>query len=254
MTETESGAAPGLPPPARLIAAVDATWPPAQTCHRAGWVLRRGAGGGQRVSAASPLAPGHAPDIATAEAAMRAWGQVPLFRLAEGEEAVDAALAAAGYAVHDPVVLYAAPVARLTDARDETARIIRVSTPLALAADIWAAGGIGPERRAVMARAAGARIALLARLGDRAAGCAFTACDGPVAMLHAMEVLAGFRRAGAGRQLLHGAANWAAEQGTEVLALAVTEANAPARALYEAAGMTVAARYHYRRLPEGSPT
>lgn len=230
--------------PARLIAAVDATWPPAESVARAGWRLRRGMGGGQRVSAASPLGP--APDIAAAEAAMAAWGQPPLFRVTPAEGAIDAALAAAGYRVHDPVAVYAAPSPALADGRDETARIIRVSTPVALMDEIWDAGGIGAARRAVMDRAPGPAIRLMARLGDRPAGCAFVACDGFVAMLHAMEVLARHRRSGAGRMLLHGAANWAAEQGAEHLALAVTEDNAPARLLYEAAGMTVAARYHYR--------
>ena len=230
--------------PARLIAAIDATWPAAETVARGGWLLRRGAGGGQRVSAASPL--GSDPAIAEAEAGMAAWGQAPLFRLMPEQAAADAALAAAGYRAHDPVAVHAAAVADLADARDETARVIRISTRLALMEEIWEAGGIGPARRAVMDRAAGPAIRLMVRLGDRPAGCAFVACDAEVAMLHAMEVLARHRRAGAGRMLLHGAANWAGEQGATVLALAVTEANGSARALYDSAGMAVAARYHYR--------
>ena len=236
---------------ARLIAAIDATWPAAEIRDAAGWRLRRGNGGGQRVSAASPLT--DAPDIAAGEVAMARWGQAPLFRLTPEEASVDGALAAAGYRVHDPVVVYAAPVADLADDRDETARIIRVAASLALMDEIWEAGGIGAGRRAVMARVRGPRIRLMARLGDRPAGCAFVALDGAVAMLHAVEVLARHRRAGAGRMLLHGAANWARERGAETLALAVTEANAPARALYDRAGMCVAARYHYRVRDGDSP-
>lgn len=268
---------------ARLLAAIDATWPPEETVRRAGWVLRRGGGGGKRVSAASlagtpgakpvpePTPPAAAlgqppsplrreadaglaglPDIAVAAAAMAAWGQPPLFRIAPGEApgeaALDAALAAAGYAVIDPVAVYAAPVGALADDADETARVVRVTARLALAEEIWAAGGIGPGRLAVMARAPVPRVTLLVRLGDRPAGVGFVACDGEVAMVHAVEVPAGFRRRGLGTQLLRGAANWAAEQGAAVLALAVTETNAGARALYEGLGMVPAARYHYRIL------
>lgn len=231
----------------RLLAAIDATWPPAATERRAGWLLRRGEGGGQRVSAASPLGP-EPGDVAVAAAAMEGWGQHPLFRVTQAEDAVDAALEAAGYAVKDPVVVYAAPVASLADERDETARIIRVSTPVALLEEIWEAGGIGPARRAVMNRAKGPRIALMVRLGDRPVGCAFVACDGDIAMIHAIEVLESRRREGAGAQLMHGAANWAADKGAGILALAVNEANRPARALYDRLGMAEAARYHYRVL------
>ena len=61
-----------LPDSARLMAAIDATWPPAVLDRRGGWVLRRGAGGGKRVSAASGSG-----GVALAEAAMRDWGWVP---------------------------------------------------------------------------------------------------------------------------------------------------------------------------------
>lgn len=234
--------------PAPLIAAIDTTWPAAEMRRADGWVLRRGAGGGQRVSAASPEA--DVPEIAPAVTAMAAWDQPPLFRLTPEEAEADAALAAAGYHIHDPVVLYAAPLATLTHDNDETARLIRCAAPLAVIDEIWQAGGIGPERRAVMARVVTPSIVLMARLGDRPVGCAFVALDGPIAMIHAIEVLAERRREGAGRLLLQGAANWASEQGATTLALAVTEANAPARALYERLGMAIATRYHYRCLPE----
>lgn len=236
--------------PGRLMAALDATWPAAETRIEAGWLLRRGAGGGKRVSAASRADPGaDIPDIAAAEAKLAAWGQAPLFRLSEQDGGLDAALDARGYAVLDPTAIYVAPAHELTDQQDETARILRISTPLARAAEIWAAGGIGPGRLAVMERVVEPRTCLMARLADRPVGVAFAAADGGTAMLHAVEVLKTERRKGAGTMLLHGAANWAAEAGATTLALAVTEANTPARTLYERLGMTVAARYHYRSRP-----
>ncbi|MEL6220255.1 MAG: GNAT family N-acetyltransferase, partial [Pseudomonadota bacterium] len=75
-----------LPGPERLLAAVDATWPPAEMVERNGWVLRRGAGGGKRVSAASRL-PGAEPDVTAAVAGLAAWAQPPLFRLDPGDGA-----------------------------------------------------------------------------------------------------------------------------------------------------------------------
>ncbi len=101
-----------------------------------------------------------------------------------------------------------------------------------------------------MDRAQVPKAAFLARIDNRAAGVAFAALHGPPAMLHALEVLPDFRRKGVGRLVLTGIAHWAQGQGAQTLALAVTEANTPARALYERLGMQDAGGYHYR---EASP-
>jgi GNAT superfamily N-acetyltransferase len=65
-------------------------------------------------------------------------------------------------------------------------------------------------------------------------------------MIHAVEVRPSLRRRGAGRQILAAAAQWAAEQGADRLALAVTQANSAARALYASLGMQPVGEYHYR--------
>ncbi|MEM7668115.1 MAG: GNAT family N-acetyltransferase [Pseudomonadota bacterium] len=88
-------------------------------------------------------------------------------------------------------------------------------------------------------------MALMARLGDRPAGVGFVACHHDIAMVHALEVCPEYRKQGVGERLMRGAASWAAAQGAGTLALAVTEANRPARRLYEKLGMAIAARYHY---------
>jgi len=231
----------------RLMAAVDATWPPAEFRETGPWLLRRGEGGGQRVSAASTEDEGA--DFAPAVTAMREWGQVPLFRITPDQQMLDARLAAAGYRTKDPVMLYLGTVAALADGRDETVKVFRVNSPLAIVDEIWTEGGIGPGRRAVMERPAGPRTVLMARADDRPVGVAFVAVDGDIAMIHAIEVRNMHRRKGGGEILLRGAVSFAAENGAAWLALAVTEANAPARALYEKLGMTVAGRYHYRVAP-----
>lgn len=225
----------------RLLAALDATWPAAEVRDDGGWRLRRGAGGGKRVSAASGSG-----DVDEAEQAMAAWGQGPLFQLWPGDEALDADLAARGYNVIDPVTIWAAPAAELGGAEDETARVLRMAGPVALAEEIWAAGGVGAARLSVMARAQGPRVWMMLRDGDRPAGCLFAAADGEIAMLHALEIAPDRRRKGIGARGVRAAARWAAENGAATLALAVTQANAPGNALYEGLGMRRVSAYHYR--------
>ncbi len=232
-----------------LFDVVAATWPAAGQREAGGFVLRRGDGGGNRTSAATRA--GGPADIALAEAGMRDWGQVPLFLLRPGEDALDAELAARGYLEHDPSRLLSAPVASLA-APDPERRVVACDAPLTIMARLWQAGGIGPARLAVMARAAGPRTWLMIRAGDRVAGCGFVAVREGVAMLHALEIAPAFRRRGLGASLTRGAARWAGTVGAADLAVAVTRRNAAAQALYAGLGMTEAARYHYRRAPEAA--
>ena len=92
-----------------------ATWPAAETRRLGPWTLRRGDGGGNRVSAATLDGP--PADPAAAEAVMRGWGQPPLFMIRPGEDALDACLAARGYLERDPTLIAAAPAAALAARR-----------------------------------------------------------------------------------------------------------------------------------------
>ena len=236
-----------------LFPVVDATWPAAERRRLDPWTLRRGDGGGNRVSAATldGEGGGEGGDVAAAEAAMRAWGQVPLFLIRPGDEALDAALAARGYAARDRVVMLSAPTAALAPP-DPDPLVIIGDAPLAIMADIWRQGGIGPGRLAVMGRAAGPRAFLLGRTGDRPAGCGFVAVAGEVAMIHALEVAPFARRKGVGVAITRTAARWALGVGATRLTLAVTRANLPARALYARLGTEEVAAYHYRVAPVGA--
>lgn len=227
--------------PDLLAAVMEATWPPASLRRLGPFILRDGAGGGKRVSAASCEGDFTAADLDAAEAAMTA----PLMLVRNGETALDTALEARGWRVVDPVVAYAAPVATLTA---ELPRLTAFAhwPPLEIARSIWAEGGIGPARIAVMDRVTGPKAALLGRIDDRSTGVAFVACHGAEAMVHALEVRDSHRRQGLGRNLLHAAANWAADQGATRLSLVVTRQNAAARALYARLGMGVVGQYHYR--------
>ncbi len=239
------------------FALVDATWPARRTFRHGPWMMREGAGGGQRVSAATLADPcGFTEaDIALAEAGMADLGQEPLFQIRSAgagvtlaaETRLDSALAARGYAIVQPSSVLAGdaePVAAL-----DLPHLSGFSAPwpaLAIQREIWVDGGIGPARVAVMDRAAGARSALLARAGDRPAGAGFIAGDGAVAMIHAVHVLPEMRRRGAARHMMIAAARWARDHGFETLALAVTRGNVPANALYASLGMRSVGEYHYR--------
>lgn len=259
--ETPGGPPDAWAPPApdRLFAALEATWPPADIFARPPWRIRRGDGGGKRVSAATLAAPFEGSDadlsaaIAGAEDAMDGLGQTPLFMIREGDRRLDAALARGRtYEILDRTVFLAADIRALLRPI-QPLRAIEARTELAVTAEIWAEAGIGPGRLAVMARAKGEKVALLGRLKDEPAGVVFAALDGDVAMVHALEIRPSARRSGLGADLVAGAARFAAERGATVLALAVTEANAPARALYEKLGFSIAGRYHYRHLKEMRP-
>lgn len=225
----------------------EATWPPARMWQQDGWTLRDGAGGGKRVSAATRAQPDA--DIATAEAAMRERGQAPLFMLREGEDNLDAALADRGYRLVDPVNMYVCPTAQLTDTPLPRVTAFVIWEPLAIMTEIWAQGGIGPERLAVMARARH-KTAIFGRWNERPGGVAFAGIHDGACMVHAVEVLPQQRRHGLAAWMMRKAAFWAAEQGATTMAVLCTKANAGANALYNSLGMDVVGEYHYRLLED----
>ena len=230
--------------PETLAEVMEATWPPAAHVPCGPVLLREGQGGGKRVSAATAEGDWDADDLANAEAAM---GPHPLFLIRQGDTALDLALEARGYRVVDPVVAYVASVADLAGEGPRHMTTFPHWPPMQIARALWADAGIGPARLAVMERVTGAKCVVLGRTSDRASGVAFVACHGSHAMLHALEVAPGLRRQGSAQNMLRAAAKWAQGQGAATLSLVVTEANAPARALYARLGMVETGRYHYRQ-------
>ena len=234
-----------MTPLSALFAANEATWPARRRFAVGGFTLREGGGGGRRVSSATCDGDWTDDQLDQAEAAMTGLGQPLQFMIRPGDERLDAGLARRGYRVVDPTVIYASPIAALEPAPDPMTAFPHWP-PLAIAQTLWAEAAIGPARLAVMHRAPAPRAALLGRSGDRPAGVAFIAVHDGTAMLHALAVPEPMRRAGIGRNLLRRAAVWAGENGAITLGLAVTEANAPARALYASLGMKAVGQYHYR--------
>ena len=225
---------------------VDATWPPAKITRNGPWLIREGQGGGKRVSAVSATCEVSAGDIPQALAAQDALRQQHLFMLRPVDQALDQMLDDQGYQVVDPVHLYTVDPASIAQAHIPPVTTFESETPLAIARELWAEGGIGPERIAVMERAASPKTFLLGRTDDRAAGCAFMAIHNGIAMLHALEVITAHRGKGLGRYLMYAAAKWAHRNGAKELTLLVTRRNVPANALYTSLGMQVVGQYHYR--------
>ena len=217
---------------------MEPTWPPAASRTFGPFRLREAQGGGKRVGASTAEADWREADLFALEA------ECPqtLFAIREGDEALDAALAARGYDMVDPVLIYRKP---LVDIAPEPSAMPHWP-PLALARDLWAENDIGAGRIVVMERVKGPKAVLMARRGERIGGLAFVACAKDQAMIHALLTAPQCRRQGIGRQLMQAAAAWAATEGAQALTLAVTAQNAAARALYAQENMEIIGRYHYR--------
>lgn len=243
-----SGAASGPAGPG-ISGIVDATWPAAQYQNVGPWTIRKGEGGGSRVSAATldgPLAEG---DIASAEAAMRQLGQRPLFMIRSADMALDAALADRGYEAFDAVNAWECDLDQLTDIALPRVTALMVWEPLAIMREIWAQAGIGRDRLAVMYRARGPKTGMLGRYNDKPGGVGFAAIHGDAAMVHALEILPHQRGQGLGKWMMRGAAFWARQHGAARMTVLCTQANDAANGLYSALGMRVVDQYHYRRTP-----
>lgn len=221
----------------------EATWPPARAWQQDGWTLRDGAGGGKRVSAATRATPGA--DVAKAETAMQEAGEALLFMIRKGEDDLDAELAARGYEIIDPVNLYTCPISHLTDTPIPRVTAFSIWEPLAIMEEIWAKGGIGPGRLAVMERAK-TKTGILARWNEQPAGTAFAAVHDGVCMVHAVEILPHQRRQGVAQWIMRKAAFWAEEHGAHTMSVLCTKANTAANALYQTLGMQIVGDYHYR--------
>lgn len=229
----------------KLYDVVEETWPPARVWTHGPWTLRDGAGGGKRVSAATASGDVADGDIDAAEAAMRASDQQPLFMIREGDDALDALLAARGYCSIDEVVLYVAPIEILTDLPIPRVTCFTIWKPLAIMTEIWAQGGVGPTRLDVMARTQ-VKTGILARWNEKPGGVAYVGIHDGVAMVHAVEVLPHQRKQGVAQWLMRAAAIWAAKRGATHIAVLCVAENKPANALYTKLGFARVGTYHYR--------
>jgi len=235
-----------LPDARKLYAVIEGTWPASAKQALGPWTIRLDDSGSSRVSSATAEAPMTEEDIPQAEEAMKEAGQTPLFMIRAGDNALDAMLDARGYLQKDATNMYAAPLAAIATERPPPVTSFEVWPWLACQAEVWAAGGIGKGRLAIMDRARHPKTTLLGRLKDRPAGTVYVGIAADCAMIHALEVATDFRRQGLARYLTQAAAFWAQAQGATYLTLLTTQANTGANALYTSLGMTHVGQYHYR--------
>lgn len=234
---------------ARLLSVSEHTWPPARRWEQDGFVLRDGQGGGQRVSSATATGPVTDAQIAKAADAMQSSGQRAIFQLKDDDSALDAQLETLGYLTKDPTIAYVLPIERLTDKPIPRVTAFTIWEPLAIMNEIWETDGIGPARRAVMARARH-KTGVLARWNEKPAGAAFAGLHDDVIMVHGLVVLPTQRRQGVAEWMMRRAAYWGqAHQATHIAVLCVAANNA-ANALYRALGFAPVGRYHYRVKPD----
>jgi len=226
---------------------IETTWPAAAT-HVAGpWKIRDGQGGGKRVSSVEWITDHFdADDLDHAEDALRALGQDALFMIRPEHGVLDAALAARGYEIIDPVNIYQARATDIATERPPRVSMFCVWPRLAIQENIWTQGGIGPKRWDVMDRAIGPKTTIVGRWDDQPAATAYVALCGATSMLHALEVLPHQRQKGVARNVMRQAAFWTLEQGGTDIAVVCVKTNTGANALYSSLGMELISSYHYR--------
>jgi GNAT superfamily N-acetyltransferase len=227
-------------------------WPATQQMLYDGWLLRFAGGYTKRANSVNALYPsrlGVADKVAFCEAIYAAQGLPAIFRLTPLAPAgLDAHLAGCGYAPLDPTLVLwrrmdtplphpAGPGSLQALPRDEWAR---------LQAALGGFSQPSPYHLAIL-RAMVPECCFGAWLVEgELVACGLLVRQGDYAGLFDIVTAPAHRRLGYGRALVAALLTRAAESGARTAYLQVVEGNAPARALYEELGYTVAYRYWYR--------
>ena len=124
--------------------------------------------------------------------------------------------------------------------------VFNIWPPLRIMKDIWKIGGTTDSRMAVMARCKVRKTAILGRIENKVAGCAFISEYKGIAILQSLFVLPNYRRKGLAGFIISESVKWASYKESSYLALMTDKYNKEARGLYDSLGMTVIDNYHYR--------
>jgi N-acetylglutamate synthase len=232
-------------------------WPPRETAHVDGWLLRAGSPGGRtrRVDSAQTLAFAAGADVAKAIGRVDAWyaarGLPACFQLTELSEPVglDAELEARG---HDrlPSVSVLLLDAAMVEPPSASSRIELLTRPTpqvmnAVCDPRWDAA---PRR---------ARAELFARVrrphafavlleGTEPAAGGLCVIDGDLAGIFTLRTAVPFRGRGHARAVLRRLVAWARHAGARKIYLQVEDDNAPAQALHRPLGAKLVYGYWYR--------
>jgi GNAT superfamily N-acetyltransferase len=238
--------------PLELQAIAAEGWPATETAWLGRWLLRAAEGWSGRANSAAPLGDPGRP-LADAIEAVRSWyaerGLPPMVQVPiPGAEAVDDALAAAGFRAGPPVLVQVAPGPVAAARARATAGPAVQLTPTPSAA--WLAH-YRPSPTAIRVLA-GARQPIFAavEVDGEIAGIARGAIDRGWLGISAVQVREEHRRRGLAGALVSAVIDWGRENGAHSAYLQVAADNYPAIALYEKIGFVTHHTYHYRSFEE----
>jgi N-acetylglutamate synthase len=211
-------------------------FPAAEEALDHGWLLRASPRAApRRVNSALPPCPADARRLSDVERWYAERGLVPRVMVSPEDEqrALDAELERRGWTREAPTDILVA----------EPADVLAALEPPDFAVEATPAGGLGPVGTGGTPRSPDAVVPLVAAGG---AGRAVTVLQRGWSLVLALEVDPAHRRRGVASALVRA---WAQLAGTRCLYLQVERENAPAHALYAAAGFARSHGYHYRRAP-----
>ena len=230
-------------------------WPAADSTELDGWLVRRNAGVTLR---ANSVLPADAPsDLGKAldyvENLYQAHGITPSFQISSAARPadLDAQLEARGYEIRTPTLVQCAEVADILAKLPEPTVEMNISTaPDDSWTDFWwrVDGHGSPAEKATARQILDRGRALYAtvRSGDHITAIGRLALVDDWSGLYCLAVDEHLRRQGLAQAVVHGLLQAATVQGIGRIWLAVVEANAPARALYDRLGFQTVSSYHYR--------
>ena len=228
-----------------------AGWPALEEVHVDGWVARFSGGITQRANSVLPLGTPSDTEKAIEEVErLYADRKLPsVFQLGPDSAGLDQVLAGRGYEFGSPAVIQTAVVDEVLDVLGtHDVEITEAAEPDWL--DLWwAVDGRGDaDALAVAAKILAGGPALYGTIRDRhgAAAVGRLALVGEWGGVYCLAVRADARRRGLGGAVLAGLLAAGRERGVTRSWLQVRTENATARRLYQRAGFTEAARYHYR--------
>lgn len=227
-----------------------AGWPALSEVDVAGWVARFSEGVTQRANSVLPFrAPGDLDGaLARVEALYAARGLPVVFQVGPGVTPadLDQVLDVRGYVFGSPTGVFVAEVGE----RSGSALVEVEDAPSAEWLDLWwAVDGRGDDAAlavAVKILTAGPALYATVRDGGGAVAVARLALVGEWGGVYCMAVRDDARRRGLGALLLDGLLHAGSQRGVRRAWLQVRAENSGARRLYQRAGFTEVARYHYR--------
>ena len=231
-------------------------WPPERTAGIGGWLLRQGSTATRRQNSVRTSAFSGEVAVERAIAEVEAWyagfARVACFQLTDASEpsGLDALLTARGYHLESPSEVMAR---ELTLALPEPPNVTLEGRPtafvMAAVADPYWPTAERAARAALFGRIRRASTFAVRTVGGVPVSGGLAVVDGPLVGIFAMRTTPMARVSGHGRAVLDRLLGWGRAMGARTAYLQVEADNAPALALYRAAGFRRLHGYHYRLSP-----